>query len=66
MTGQNHIIRNERLDRVKRALQHFRVIYIRRLVTNLIKDLRQGAAAYVTKPIEPEVLQSAITDAVAA
>lgn len=28
--------------------------------------LRQGASAYVTKPVNPDILQSAITDAVAA
>lgn len=34
--------------------------------TDRIWGLRQGAAAYVTKPVEPEILLSAITDAVAA
>ena len=34
--------------------------------TDRIWGLRQGAAAYVTKPVKPEVLQSAISEAVAA
>ena len=28
--------------------------------------MRQGATAYITKPVNPEVLQTAITDAIAA
>lgn len=31
-----------------------------------IWGMRQGATAYITKPVNPEVLHSAITDAVAA
>ena len=31
-----------------------------------IWGMRQGATAYVTKPVDPELLQTAITDAVAA
>lgn len=34
--------------------------------TDRIWGLRQGAAAYVTKPVQPELLQSAMTDAMAA
>jgi twitching motility two-component system response regulator PilH len=47
---------------------HIPVIFVstRSEETDQIWGLRQGAAAYVTKPVEPEVLQSAIIDAVAA
>jgi twitching motility two-component system response regulator PilH len=34
--------------------------------TDQIWGLRQGAAAYVTKPVKPEVLQSAMLEAMAA
>ena len=34
--------------------------------TDRIWGLRQGAAAYVTKPVKPEILESAILEAVAA
>ena len=33
--------------------------------TDKVWGLRQGAHAYVTKPVEPEELQNAITDAIA-
>jgi len=50
------------------ATAHIPVIFVstRSEETDQIWGLRQGAAAYVTKPVEPEVLQSAIVDAVAA
>ena len=34
--------------------------------TDRVWGLRQGAHAYVTKPVEPDVLQSAMTEAMAA
>lgn len=34
--------------------------------TDRIWGLRQGAAAYVTKPVQPELLQTAMTEAMAA
>lgn len=34
--------------------------------TDRIWGLRQGAAAYVTKPVQPDLLQSAMTEAMAA
>lgn len=50
------------------ATAHIPVIFVstRSEETDQIWGLRQGAAAYVTKPVEPKVLQSAIIDAVAA
>jgi twitching motility two-component system response regulator PilH len=50
------------------ATAHIPVIFVstRSDETDQIWGLRQGASAYVTKPVEPEVLFSAITEAVAA
>lgn len=50
------------------ATSHIPVIFVstRGEETDQIWGLRQGAAAYVTKPVKPEVLLSAISAAVAA
>ena len=50
------------------ATSHIPVIFVstRSDETDRIWGLRQGASAYVTKPVEPEILMSAITEAVAA
>jgi twitching motility two-component system response regulator PilH len=50
------------------STSHIPVIFVstRSEETDRIWGLRQGAAAYVTKPVRPELLQSAMTEAMAA
>ena len=50
------------------STSHIPVIFVstRDEETDKVWGLRQGAHAYVTKPIKPEVLQSAISTAIAA
>ncbi len=50
------------------ATSHIPVIFVssRSEETDKVWGLRQGAYAYVTKPIEPKELQTAMTDAMAA
>ena len=51
-----------------KATQDIPVIFvsIRNEETDRIWGMRQGAVAYITKPVNPEHLLSAITDAIAA
>lgn len=67
MPGMNGYQAKRKLARDE-TTSHIPVIFvsIRSEETDRIWGLRQGAAAYVTKPVNPEVLLSAITDAVAA
>ena len=67
MPGMNDYQANRKLAGDK-ATSHIPVIFIsaRSEETDRIWGLRQGAKAYITKPVKPEILLSAINDAVAA
>jgi twitching motility two-component system response regulator PilH len=67
MPGMNGYQAKRKLARDE-TTSHIPVIFVstRDEETDKVWGLRQGASAYVTKPIEPEVLQSAITNAMAA
>jgi len=67
MPGMNGYQAKRQLARDE-ATSHIPVIFVstRSEETDRIWGLRQGAAAYVTKPVKPEILLSAITEAIAA
>ena len=67
MPGMNGYQAKRKLARDE-TTSHIPVIFVstRSEETDRIWGLRQGAAAYITKPVNPEILLSAITDAVAA
>ena len=67
MPGMNGYQAKRKLARDE-STSHIPVIFVstRDEETDKAWGLRQGASAYVTKPVKPEVLQSAITNAMAA
>lgn len=67
MPGMNGYQAKRKLARDE-STSHIPVIFVstRDEETDKVWGLRQGAYAYVTKPVQPEVLQSAITNAMAA
>jgi twitching motility two-component system response regulator PilH len=67
MPGMNGYEATRSLGRDE-ATSHIPVIFVttRREDVDRIWGMRQGAVAYVTKPIDPEQLQAAISGAIAA
>jgi twitching motility two-component system response regulator PilH len=67
MPGMNGFQTTRKLSR-NESTRHIPVIFVttRDQETDRFWGMRQGAAAYITKPVNPELLSSAITEAMAA